>query len=219
MTHRQDSVRCYHFGPEWTWEQWQWSGAPYSPKLRHYWNLTIRLFSVISRTLVVAGIYLSAEVQSVYSFAPADWVTSLCVCGESLTPLQRSSQSILLQQMGPSFCFWGFFLGGVAFILFICLFWEGALWQILSIISRHFQVQFCLFGHILLQHFSFFIYSLSVLSLGGKMMSNVIIFLVRRFIDLDLSFFFLSFSLLRHKESRMSIDIFYVFIFSKISIF
>ena len=27
-------------------------GAPHSPKLQHYWNLTIRLFGVISRTLI-----------------------------------------------------------------------------------------------------------------------------------------------------------------------
>ena len=42
-----------------------------SPKLQHYWNLTIRWFRVISRTLV-GGPYLSAMVQSVYSTAPAD---------------------------------------------------------------------------------------------------------------------------------------------------
>ena len=45
-------IRCYHSGPEWTWEQWQWRGTPHSPKLQHHWNLTIRLFSVISRTLM-----------------------------------------------------------------------------------------------------------------------------------------------------------------------
>ncbi len=33
----------------------------------------MRLFSVISRTLVREGSYPSAEVQSVYSTAPADW--------------------------------------------------------------------------------------------------------------------------------------------------
>ena len=42
----------------------------HSPK--HYWNVIIRLFSVISRTLVGGG-YPSAEKQSVYSTAPADW--------------------------------------------------------------------------------------------------------------------------------------------------
>ena len=64
-------IRCYHSGPEWTWEQWQWRGTPHSPMLQHCWNLTIRLFSVISRTLVRGG----------------------------LTPLQRCSQCILQPQL------------------------------------------------------------------------------------------------------------------------
>ena len=55
---------------EWTWEQCQWRGTLHSPKLQHYWNLTIRLFSVISRTFVES--YSSAEMQSVYSAALAD---------------------------------------------------------------------------------------------------------------------------------------------------
>ena len=45
------------------------------PKLQHCWNLTIRLFSVISRTLVGGMSYPSAEKQSVYSTAPADWAS------------------------------------------------------------------------------------------------------------------------------------------------
>ena len=48
-------------------------GSPHSPKLQHYWNLTIRLFTVITRTLVKEGSYPSAEVQWVYSIAQADW--------------------------------------------------------------------------------------------------------------------------------------------------
>ena len=51
-------------------EQWQWRGAPYSPKSQHYWDLTIRLFSVISGHSW--GVLSSAEVQSVYSTAPVD---------------------------------------------------------------------------------------------------------------------------------------------------
>ena len=39
-------------GPEWTWEQWQWRGT------LHYWNLTVRLFSVISRKLIGEGFLL-----------------------------------------------------------------------------------------------------------------------------------------------------------------
>ena len=30
---------CYHSGPEWTWEQWQWRGTPNSPKLVHHESL------------------------------------------------------------------------------------------------------------------------------------------------------------------------------------
>ena len=48
--------------------------TPHSPKLQHYWSLTIRLFSVISRR-DVGGSYHSAEMQSVYSTASANWVT------------------------------------------------------------------------------------------------------------------------------------------------
>ena len=48
-------------------------GYSASPKLQHCWNLTIRLFSVICRTLVSGGSYPSAEKQSVYSTAPTDW--------------------------------------------------------------------------------------------------------------------------------------------------
>ena len=29
---------------EWTWKRWQWKGTLHSPKLQHYWNLTIRSF-------------------------------------------------------------------------------------------------------------------------------------------------------------------------------
>ena len=42
------------------------------PKVPACWNLTIRLFIVICRTLVGGGSYPSTEKQSVYSTAPAD---------------------------------------------------------------------------------------------------------------------------------------------------
>ena len=45
-------VRCYHSRSDWTWEQWQWRGTPSSPKLNHYWERIIRLFNVISWTLI-----------------------------------------------------------------------------------------------------------------------------------------------------------------------
>ena len=100
MTHREDPIRCYHSGPEWTWEQWQWRDTLHFSKLQHYWNLTIRLLSVISMTLVVGGVlphcrnpvgvfyslsqldpkligrtrsYPSAKMKLVYSIAPANW--------------------------------------------------------------------------------------------------------------------------------------------------
>ena len=38
-------------------------------KPQYHWNLTIRLFNVISGTLVGGGSYSSAKVQSVYSIA------------------------------------------------------------------------------------------------------------------------------------------------------
>ena len=63
-------IRCNHFVPEWTWRRWQRRGTLHSPKFQHYWSLTIRLLSVISRTLV----------------------------GWGLIPLQRSSWCILQPQ-------------------------------------------------------------------------------------------------------------------------
>ena len=39
-----------------TWERRQWKDTPHSQKLEHYRSLTIRLFSVISRTLVGDGL-------------------------------------------------------------------------------------------------------------------------------------------------------------------
>ena len=69
-------IRCYHSGPEWTWEWWQWMGTLHSPKLSHYWNL-IRLFSVIIRTLIG---------------------------GWRLTPLQRSSRYILQSLLTEQKC-------------------------------------------------------------------------------------------------------------------
>ena len=69
---------------------------PHSPMLLHYWNLTIRLFSIISTTLVEGGSYPSAEMQSVYSTAApaADLAIRILVEG-SFTPLQRCSRCIL----------------------------------------------------------------------------------------------------------------------------
>ena len=51
-------------------------GTPHSPKLQHHRNFTIRLFCVVSRTLIGGGYYPSAEMQSAYSMAPADWANN-----------------------------------------------------------------------------------------------------------------------------------------------
>ena len=60
-------MRCYHSGSEWAWERWQWRGTLYPLSLQHYWDLTIRLFSVISWTLVVGGVLpLCREAVSVF---------------------------------------------------------------------------------------------------------------------------------------------------------
>ena len=71
---------CYDYGPEWTWERWQWRGTPHSQRLQHCWNFTIRLFTVLSRTLM-GGSYPSAAKQSVYSSAPADWAKGCLLIG------------------------------------------------------------------------------------------------------------------------------------------
>ena len=51
-------------------------GCSAFPRSRHHWNLTIRLFRVLSWTLGFLGVgrsYPSPEGNSVYSKAPADW--------------------------------------------------------------------------------------------------------------------------------------------------
>ena len=69
-------IRWYNSGPEWTWGRLQWRGAPHSSKLQYHWKFTLRLFSVIYRTLLGLS-YLSAELTLVYSTAPTDWVRLL----------------------------------------------------------------------------------------------------------------------------------------------
>ena len=43
---------CYRYRLELSLVWWQWWVAQHSSKLQHYWSLTIRLFSAISRTFV-----------------------------------------------------------------------------------------------------------------------------------------------------------------------
>ena len=66
LTHRQDPFRCYHSGTDRAWKWWQWRCTPYSPKLQHYWNFSIRLFSVISETLVRWDLTLCRDAVRVF---------------------------------------------------------------------------------------------------------------------------------------------------------
>ena len=66
LIHRLDPIRCHHSRPEWTWEQWQWKGKAHSSNLQHYWSLIIRLFSVLSRTLIEGVLLLCREVVGVF---------------------------------------------------------------------------------------------------------------------------------------------------------
>ena len=57
----------------WTREWWQWRRTLHSPKFQHYWNLTIRWFSVLSRmlngvfyTLSQLGCELTEAIQRSY---------------------------------------------------------------------------------------------------------------------------------------------------------
>ena len=78
-------------------------GFPHSPKLQYCWNLTIRLFSVINRTFIEVGSYPSAEKQSVYSTAPADWAKSFfIIVSRSPLPTFNYSDSTVSD---PSFLF------------------------------------------------------------------------------------------------------------------
>ena len=62
MTH----IRFKHSRLDWAWVWWQWRGTPYSPTLQHDWSLTIRLFSVISRLLIVGGVLHTQQRCSQY---------------------------------------------------------------------------------------------------------------------------------------------------------
>ena len=109
-------MRCYHSGPEWTRERWRWRGTPHSPKLQLCWKLSIRLFSVISRTLF-GGSYPSAEVQSVYSTAPADWAI------QNLSLTIRLVNVIRALFVGGGFPFWRDAVGVFFSISRFCFEW------------------------------------------------------------------------------------------------
>ena len=93
-------IRCYHSGPEWTWERWQGSGTLHFSKPQHYCNFTIRLFSVISRTLMGGGSYPTVEKQSVYSTALADWTNRMKMTCMQPQIKHRQLYSVLMHQGG-----------------------------------------------------------------------------------------------------------------------
>ena len=72
---------CYFSGQEWTWERWPWRVIPHSPKIQNYWSLTIRLFSVITRTLL-------------------EWVLPLCRGAVGVIYSPSRPGSIVSQKMG-----------------------------------------------------------------------------------------------------------------------
>ena len=93
------------------------------PKIKHYWNLSIRSFCIVSRTLVEGvsllcrdevGVFYNpsrldhrtlvrgwdypyAEMKSVYSTIPADWATGNSLW-DGIIPMQRCSRCILQLQ-------------------------------------------------------------------------------------------------------------------------
>ena len=68
LTNRKDPIKCYHSRPQCIWEQWQWRCTQHFLKLQRYCGLTIRLFSVISKTFWGVGAYPSEEKALVYLF-------------------------------------------------------------------------------------------------------------------------------------------------------
>ena len=48
-------IGLYQMLPLWTWERWQRKSTLHSPKLQHFWSLTIRLFSVIIQDTHLMG--------------------------------------------------------------------------------------------------------------------------------------------------------------------
>ena len=83
-------------------------GTLHFPKLKHYWSLTIRLFSVIIKTLIVGGgSYPSVEMQTLYSASPADRAT-----GHSMGESYPSVEMQTLYSASPADRATGHSLGG-----------------------------------------------------------------------------------------------------------
>ena len=74
LIHRQVSYQGVTFRARVDLQAKAKKGCSALPKPQRYWNLTIRLLSIISRTLV-GETFSFAEKQSGYSTAPADWAS------------------------------------------------------------------------------------------------------------------------------------------------
>ena len=85
---------CYHSGPEWNLELWQWRGTLHSPKPQHYWCLTIRLFSVISRTLIgrVGFTFLQRCSQSILQPQLTELLDACYFCCGTVVCLEGKSE-------------------------------------------------------------------------------------------------------------------------------
>ena len=72
LTHREDTIRCYHSGLEWTWDQWQCFCISQSSRIGSSPSGCLVSYTVNS---FGGGITPTAAMQSVYSTASIDWAT------------------------------------------------------------------------------------------------------------------------------------------------
>ena len=82
-------TRCYHSGLECIWKQWQWKSTPHSPKLKYYWSLTIRLFSVILKTLVTGGVLTPLQRCILWALYCNPWRNLDCFTDTSIDAAQK----------------------------------------------------------------------------------------------------------------------------------
>ena len=85
---QKGSYRGVPLRPEWTWEWCQWRGTLDSPNFQD-WSLTIRVFKVIYRTVVVGGGNTLPQrcSRSILQPQPTGPTRTLVVSGGDLTPL------------------------------------------------------------------------------------------------------------------------------------
>ena len=72
-------IRCRHTEPSGPGNDSNLGVLCIPPKLCHYWSLTIRLFYVICRTLVMGVLSLCRHAVGIFYCPPANWATPLWV--------------------------------------------------------------------------------------------------------------------------------------------